>query len=118
MISATGWLRPTIGTRSPSPNPKSFKLRASFIEYPLASKIMVRIKLVKDETTKKSKGYAFIQYTNQDDAMNALETMDEKYVDGRVLFVELAKPVKDRHSAYPKTSGPPQPQPQRPVSAE
>ncbi|XP_024984607.1 organelle RRM domain-containing protein 6, chloroplastic isoform X1 [Cynara cardunculus var. scolymus] len=141
MISATGWLRPTIGTRSPSPNPKSFKLRASFIEYPLASKIMVRnlsystsetclkeqfsnfgqiaeVKLVKDETTKKSKGYAFIQYTNQDDAMNALETMDEKYVDGRVLFVELAKPVKDRHSAYPKTSGPPQPQPQRPVSAE
>ncbi|KVI08440.1 Nucleotide-binding, alpha-beta plait [Cynara cardunculus var. scolymus] len=79
MISATGWLRPTIGTRSPSPNPKSFKLRASFIEYPLASKIMVRnlsystsetclkeqfsnfgqiaeVKLVKDETTKKSKG--------------------------------------------------------------
>ncbi|XP_076912729.1 uncharacterized protein LOC143571105 [Bidens hawaiensis] len=132
-MSTSGWFRPTIG---PNPsihiNPNSFKkqLRACFIEYPLASKIIVRnlsyatnerclkenfsnfgeiaeVKLIKDQRSKISKGYAFIQYTNQDDAMDALEAMDEKYVDGRVVFVELAKPM-DRRIAYPKTSGPPQ----------
>ncbi|KAI3518857.1 hypothetical protein L1887_07700 [Cichorium endivia] len=142
-MSTSGWFRPTIRTiSSPIPNrslnPKSLNLRACFIEYPLASKIMVRnlsyatsesclkeqfsnfgqiaeVKLVKDETTKKFKGYAFVQYTNQNDAMNALETMDEKYLDGRVIFVELAKPVRDRQSGYPKTSGPP---PESPIPAQ
>ncbi|XP_076905538.1 uncharacterized protein LOC143561304 [Bidens hawaiensis] len=133
-MSTSGcWFRPTIGITSLSNKPSSFKkqrLRACFIEYPLASKIIVRnlsyttnerclneqfssfgeiaeVKLIKDQRSKISKGYAFIQYTNQDDAMNALEAMDEKYVDGRVVFVELAKPM-DRRIAYPKTSGPPQ----------
>lgn len=36
------------------------------------------VKLVKDELTKKSKGYAFIQYTSQDDALIALENMDRQ----------------------------------------
>nr|GEX47319.1 glycine-rich RNA-binding protein 4, mitochondrial-like [Tanacetum cinerariifolium] len=111
--------------------PNSLKLRACFIQYPVATKLMVRnlsystsesslkeefsnfgqvaeVKLVKDETSKKSKGYAFVQYTNQDDAISALENMDEKYLDGRVIFVELAKPIKDKKSFYPITSGPPQ----------
>ncbi|KAD7478290.1 hypothetical protein E3N88_01426 [Mikania micrantha] len=65
------------------------------------------VKLVKDQSSKKPKGYAFVQYMNQDDAMSALETMDQKYLDGRVVFVELAKPM-DKKSAYPKTCGPPQ----------
>lgn len=69
---------------------------------------VAEVKLVKDETSKKSKGYAFVQYTNQDDAISALENMDEKYLDGRVIFVELAKPIKDKKSFYPRTSGPPQ----------
>ncbi|XP_076895144.1 organelle RRM domain-containing protein 6, chloroplastic-like [Bidens hawaiensis] len=130
-MSSSGWFRPTIGIRtSPPIIPKQLQLRACFVEYPLASKIIVRnlsyatnesslkqqfsnfgqiaeVKLVKDQISKISKGYAFIQYTNQDDAMSALEAMDEKYVDGRVVFVELAKPM-DRRIAYPKTSGPPQ----------
>jgi len=36
------------------------------------------VKLVKDQRSKISKGYAFVQYTNQDDAMTALESMDKK----------------------------------------
>ncbi|KAK9062338.1 hypothetical protein SSX86_019524 [Deinandra increscens subsp. villosa] len=136
-MATTGWFRPPIGTTS-LPNrsvnrQSSLKLRDCFIEYPLASKIIVRnlsyttnesclkeefsnfgqiveVKLVKGETSTKSKGYAFVQYTNQDDAMSALETMDRKYLDGRVVFVELARPI-DKRSAYPKTSGPPQESP-------
>ncbi|KAH0935273.1 hypothetical protein HID58_012390, partial [Brassica napus] len=67
------------------------KIQASLSSYPLASKIMVRnlpfstsedflqkefsafgevseVKLVKDESMKRSKSYAFIQFTSQDDA--------------------------------------------------
>ncbi|KAL7614612.1 hypothetical protein Lser_V15G06616 [Lactuca serriola] len=144
-MSTSGcFIRPTIGTTSSSPfsnrslNLKSFKLRACFIEYPLASKIIVRnlsystsesclkeqfsnfgeiaeVKLIKDGNTKKSKGYAFVQYTNQEDAMSALETMDDKHLDGRVILVELAKPMKGRQLGYPKTSGPP---PESPIPAQ
>ncbi|XP_004293785.1 PREDICTED: multiple RNA-binding domain-containing protein 1-like isoform 2 [Fragaria vesca subsp. vesca] len=113
--------------------PKSLKLRASFYNYPLASRIMVKnipystsenslqqkfsnfgeiaeVKLVQDEISKRSKGFAFIQYTSQDDAMLALENMDRQTLDGRVIYVELAKPGKDAYAGYPKTSGPPKKQ--------
>lgn len=36
------------------------------------------VKLVKDEARKKSKGYAFIQYTSQEEALLALESMDDQ----------------------------------------
>ncbi|XP_044507516.1 RNA-binding protein 3 [Mangifera indica] len=111
----------------------SLKLRASLSDYPLASRIMVRnlsfsthesrlqkefsnfgeiaeVKLVKDELTKKSKGYAFIQYTSQDDALIALENMDRQSLDGRLIYVDIAKPGKEAFRGYPKTSGPPKKQ--------
>ncbi|XP_058197226.1 organelle RRM domain-containing protein 6, chloroplastic-like isoform X1 [Rhododendron vialii] len=109
--------------------PKFLKLHASLVNFPLASKIMVRnlsysttesclrdefstygqvaeVKLVVDEDSKRSKGYAFIQYTSQDDAILALESMDHKYLDGRLVFVELAKPGRNAFRGYPKTCGP------------
>ncbi|KAL7210904.1 hypothetical protein ACSBR2_013895 [Camellia fascicularis] len=115
--------------------PKSLKLHASssLFDFPLASKIMVKnlsysttetclrkefsnfcqiaeVKLVMDEKAKRSKGYAFIQYTSQDDALLTLESMDHKYFDGRVIFVELAKPGHNVFGVYSKTTGPPQEQ--------
>ncbi|PIN13715.1 hypothetical protein CDL12_13666 [Handroanthus impetiginosus] len=109
------------------------KIHAFNLEnYPLASKIIVKnlpfsisesrlqnefskygqiaeaVKLAKDEATRRSKGYAFIQYTSQEEALLALESMDEQYFDGRLLCVEIAKPRKNDFDGYPKTSGPPQ----------
>ncbi|KAH9747194.1 RRM domain-containing protein [Citrus sinensis] len=121
-------------TNRENPCFRTFNLRASLSNYPLASRIMVRnlpftthehtlqkefsafgevaeVKLVKDEITKKSKGYAFIQYTSQDDALLALESMDHKNLDGRLIYVDIAKPGKDRFGGYPRTSGPPKQQP-------
>ncbi|KAL6206263.1 hypothetical protein ACLB2K_023511 [Fragaria x ananassa] len=71
---------------------------------------IAEVKLVQDEISKRSKGFAFIQYTSQDDAMLALENMDRQTLDGRVIYVELAKPGKDAYAGYPKTSGPPKKQ--------
>ena len=45
------------------------------------------VKLVKDEAIKRSKPYAFIQYTSQDDAILALENMDRKVWDNHVELV-------------------------------
>ncbi|KAI9110948.1 hypothetical protein K1719_018068 [Acacia pycnantha] len=116
-------------SESGSNNYFPLKLRASLHDYPLASKIVVKnlpystgenilkkefsnfgeiaeVKVVKD-TTKRSKGFAFIQYTCQDDAMLALENMDQKVFNGRKIYVEVAKPGEDAFRGHPKTSGPP-----------
>ncbi|XP_072969425.1 uncharacterized protein [Typha angustifolia] len=39
---------------------------------------IVEVKLAKHEQSKRSKGYAFIQYSSQDHAVLALEQMDQK----------------------------------------
>ncbi|KAF6135171.1 hypothetical protein GIB67_035242 [Kingdonia uniflora] len=41
---------------------------------------VAEVKLIKDEGGKRSRGYAFIQYTSQDDAMLALENLDRKLI--------------------------------------
>lgn len=99
-------------------------------EYPLASKILVKnlpyftgetalqkkfsnfgkiaeVQMVKDVITERSKGLAFIQYTCQDDAMLALETMDQQSFYGRTISVELAKLDSRNFVGPPKASGPP-----------
>lgn len=38
------------------------------------------VKIVKDESTKRSRGFAFVQYTSQDDAMLAIENLDRKVI--------------------------------------
>ncbi|CAL5415553.1 unnamed protein product [Camellia sinensis] len=43
---------------------------------------IAEVKLVMDEKVKRSKGYASIQYTSQDDALLALESMDHKGCEG------------------------------------
>ncbi|KAJ0239322.1 Uncharacterized protein HA466_0229900 [Hirschfeldia incana] len=111
--------------------PRLPKIQASLSNYPLASKIMVRnlpfstsedflqkefsafgeiaeVKLVKDESMKRSKGYAFIQYTSQDDAFLAIETMDRRMYNGRMIYLDIAKPGKRDFQQQPITSGPPE----------
>ncbi|KFK28648.1 hypothetical protein AALP_AA7G026800 [Arabis alpina] len=107
------------------------KIQASLSNYPLASKIMVRnlpfstsedflqkefsafgeiaeVKLIKDESMKRSKGYAFIQFKSQDDAFLAIETMDRRMYNGRMIYIDIAKPGKRDFLAQPRTSGPPE----------
>ncbi|CAL5384679.1 unnamed protein product [Camellia sinensis] len=52
------------------------------------------VKLVVDEKVKRSKGYAFIQYTSQDDALLALESMDHKgrLKNGNIAAIKVPSP--------------------------
>ncbi|KAG0451570.1 hypothetical protein HPP92_015806 [Vanilla planifolia] len=68
---------------------------------------VVEVKLAHQEERKRSKGYAFIQYSTQEDAILAVEEMDLKLFNGRKVYVEIAKPMHGGFIAYPKTSGPP-----------
>ncbi|KAL7259242.1 hypothetical protein ACSBR1_005188 [Camellia fascicularis] len=47
-----------------------------------------------DEKVKRSKGYAFIQYTSQDDALLALESMDHKgrLKNGNIAAIKVLSP--------------------------
>ncbi|KAH1250494.1 Multiple RNA-binding domain-containing protein 1 [Glycine max] len=120
--SFTGYAKPFA-----SVNPSLLPFRASSLrhDYPLASKIVVKNlpystgettlqkefsnfgKIAEDMNTKRSKGIAFIQYTCQDDAMLALETMDQKDFYGRTIGVEIARLGWDDFGASPRASGPP-----------
>ncbi|KAK1280678.1 hypothetical protein QJS04_geneDACA014897 [Acorus gramineus] len=75
----TSLIIPSSSSSHPSKrSSRSLSLSASLPKYPPASKIFIRIELVKDEGTKKSKGYGFIQYPCLDDAILAIEGMDHK----------------------------------------
>ncbi|KAM6575064.1 hypothetical protein CsatA_023391 [Cannabis sativa] len=128
-------------TNRPESQSLSLKLRASFFDYPLASRIIVKnlpysaservllenfsnfgqiaeLKLGKDKMTRRPKGFAFIQFTSQDAAMLAIESMDHQYFGGRLIFVDIAKPGKDAFGGIPKTSGPPKQQQQQHMPPE
>ncbi|CAI8585871.1 unnamed protein product [Vicia faba] len=108
-----------------------FRILSMRQQYPLASKIVVKnlpyftgentlqkefsdfgkiveVKIVKDAITERSKGFAYIQYTSQDDAMLALENMDQKSFHGRKISVKLVKlRPYDMSGPSPRASGPP-----------
>ena len=49
---------------------------------------VVSVKIVIDQMTGKSKGFAFIEMKNQPEAMKALQELNGKEVKGRALVVE------------------------------
>ncbi|KAL0912276.1 hypothetical protein M5K25_018238 [Dendrobium thyrsiflorum] len=63
------------------------------------------VQIPRHEESKHSKGYAFIQYCSQEDAILAVEEIDRKWINGRLVYAEIAKPLHG--IGYPKTSGPP-----------
>ncbi|ESQ55360.1 hypothetical protein EUTSA_v10026477mg [Eutrema salsugineum] len=130
-LSFPSFVAPTSSSLHSFRKPRFPKIKASLSNYPLASKIMVRnlpfstseeflqrefsafgeiaeVKLIKDESMKRSKGYAFIQFMSQDDAFLALETMDRRMYNGRMIYIDIAKPGKRDFQQQPRTSGPPE----------
>nr|QKY65165.1 chloroplast RRM domain-containing protein [Passiflora tenuiloba] len=123
--------------KNPSPrrnskNPTTLSLRASLSksDFPLGSRIVVRnlensitetslkhefssfgeiaeVKLLKGGSPKSSRVTASIQYANQDDAILALENMDQTLLGGRLIYVELARPVRASSGPYLRPCGPP-----------
>ena len=63
-------------------------LEAAFAQYGTVS----LCKIVRDKETGRSKGYGFIEMPNDDEANNAINALNEKELDGRMIAVKPANP--------------------------
>lgn len=54
------------------------------------------VALIKDKYTGESKGFGFVEMDNNQDAQDAIKTLDGTDLDGRTIKVNEAKPREDR----------------------
>ena len=66
-------------------------LRELFAEYGEVTSV----KVITDQATGKSKGFAFIEMANKEEAMNAIRELNNKEVGGRNLKVNEARKRED-----------------------
>ncbi|CAN7040935.1 hypothetical protein HID58_005908 [Brassica napus] len=48
-----------------------------------------------DKVANRPRGFAFLRDETEEESMKAIEGMHGKFLDGRVIFVEEAKPMSD-----------------------
>ena len=58
--------------------------------------VVTSVNLMLDKMTGKSRGFAFIEFANSDDANKAIEQFHNKEFQGRALTVNVARPREDR----------------------
>jgi len=57
---------------------------------------VIDVKIVTDYGTGRSKGFAFVEFSEEPMAQAAIEGLNEKEVDGRTIFVKVAQPKQPR----------------------
>ncbi|KAJ4724931.1 putative RNA-binding family protein [Melia azedarach] len=65
-------------------------------------------KVIMDKVRHRSKGYGYVTFSKEDEARKALMDMNGKLLDGRVVFVDNARPSRHFSSGVPAGKGPPQ----------
>ncbi|CAA0821489.1 RNA binding (RRM/RBD/RNP motifs) family protein [Striga hermonthica] len=68
--------------------------------------------IVMDRGSNRSKGFGFVTYASEDEAEKAIAEMSGKPLNGRVIFVDYAKPRSGSSGGMPIARGPPEPSPQ------
>jgi RNA recognition motif-containing protein len=63
------------------------------------------VKIIMDPYTLKSRGFAFVEMPNQDEAKAAITAMDGKELMGQTLKVNEARPREDRRSGGQRSGG-------------
>ena len=66
---------------------------------------VVNVKIVMDQETGRSKGFAFVEMATDDQAAQAIETLNGKDVGGRGLKVTEANPRPERGASAPRSVG-------------
>ncbi|EEF29277.1 small RNA-binding protein 11, chloroplastic isoform X2 [Ricinus communis] len=61
--------------------------------------IVKEARLVLDPRTQKPKGFGFVTFDSESQAQKALKAMNGRIVDGRLLFVEVAKSINSGEDA-------------------
>ncbi|XP_028795538.1 small RNA-binding protein 11, chloroplastic [Neltuma alba] len=70
---------------------------------------VVEAKIVMDKVSDRSKGFGFVTFASEDEAENAITGMNGKALNGRVIFVDYAKPKSNIGGGMPVARGPPEP---------
>ncbi|BBH07600.1 RNA binding RRM/RBD/RNP motifs family protein [Prunus dulcis] len=70
---------------------------------------VIEAQIVTDRVSDRSKGFGFVTYASEDEAHKALEEMNGKALNGRVIFVDYAKPKANYGGGMPIARGPPDP---------
>ncbi|MBZ5635595.1 MAG: RNA-binding protein [Acidobacteriia bacterium] len=55
-----------------------------------------RVSIITDRDTRQSRGFGFVEMSNNDEALRAIAALDGKELDGRALNVNEARPREDR----------------------
>jgi RNA recognition motif-containing protein len=61
-------------------------------------------KVIVDQFTNKSRGFGFIEMTNREDGLKAIQALDSKDLGGRPLKVNEAKPKSDNRDRGSRNS--------------
>jgi RNA recognition motif-containing protein len=56
------------------------------------------VKMINDRDTGRSKGFGFVEMSNDAEAQRAITALNGKEIDGRALTVNEARPKEDRSS--------------------
>ncbi|XP_028768383.1 organelle RRM domain-containing protein 1, chloroplastic [Neltuma alba] len=59
---------------------------------------LVEVKVIMDKISKRSKGYAFVEYTTEEAAAAALKEMNGKIINGWMIVVDVAKPSRPKYN--------------------
>ncbi|MED6143776.1 hypothetical protein PIB30_009025 [Stylosanthes scabra] len=91
--------RPSSLSAAPSPSTKLYVSGLSFrtTEESLRNAFenfgqLLEVNLVMDKIANRPRGFAFLRYATEQESQKAIEGMHGKFLDGRVIFVEVAKP--------------------------
>ena len=63
------------------------------------------VKLVRDQTTGRSRGFAFVEMANDQEANAACESLNQQEFEGRRLTVNEAKPQERSGGSYSRGGG-------------
>ncbi|XP_058755127.1 organelle RRM domain-containing protein 6, chloroplastic-like [Vicia villosa] len=61
---------------------------------------LVEVNLVMDKIANRPRGFAFLRYETEEESNKAIEGMHGKFLDGRVIFVEIAKPKSELRQRF------------------
>ena len=60
------------------------------------------VKIIRDMFSQTSKGFGFVEMPNDDEALEAINSLNETEFDGRSIVVKKARPKEDSNSRGPK----------------
>ncbi|KAL3618101.1 hypothetical protein CASFOL_038422 [Castilleja foliolosa] len=61
---------------------------------------LVEVNLVMDKMANRPRGFAFLSYASAEESTKAIEGMHGKFLDGRVIFVEIAKSMAELRKGF------------------